>query len=111
MEDIIRSLNRVKDKLYPNDDSVFIFYLNFTPANENTFKIFKNGEASLWLAKKTESGIVNRRILMVNKVDRFDDPVLKDSIRADLNNDFTTLLIDWLSSGGLQKVMEENGTE
>ena len=110
MENIIKGLNQLKRTKYPGDESLFIFTTQFFPVKEKSFKIFQRAELVLWLARRTAEGNEKKRVLTISDVDRYADPVSKDFLKKELDYKFILLLMDWLSSGGLQKEME-NGTE
>lgn len=110
MENIIQGLNQLKRTKYPGDESLFIFTTQFLPVKEKSFKIFQRAELVLWLVRNTAEGTKKKRILTVSDVNRYGDPLSKDFLKKELDNKFILLLMDWLSSGGLQKEME-NGTE
>lgn len=64
----------------------------------------------MWLVRKTAEGNKKKRVLTISDVNRYADPASKDYLKKELDYKFILLLMDWLSSGGLQKEME-NGTE
>lgn len=107
MEELVRALNQLKRDKYPDDDSLFILTNQFLPVKENSFKLFKRAELILWLVRPYKDGNKKIRVATVSNVDRYEDSTLKEWLNKELTCKFTTIILDWLSSGGLQKLMED----
>lgn len=110
IESLVKGLNNLQRNKYPGRDELFIFSSQFLPVNAASMKLFKQAELVLWHVKSSPQGVIKKRILTVRKVDRFEDPVIKDFVKEALEQEFILQFLDWLSSNGLQKVMED-GTQ
>lgn len=107
MEKIIEALNKIKKDKYPQDDSLFIFTEQINPVNESSFKLFRKAELSLWFVKRIKDENKKVKVAYLSYIDRYSDPSIKENLMKSLYINFAAIILDWLSSGGLQKLIED----